>query len=83
MQHQLQQPTVVTLRAARALLSDGQGAQGAGGAGGQITSHPGITAFTLSATAISPLRQILKKGEEMLKEGKERRESVKIVCQNG
>lgn len=64
MQHHLQQPTLATLRAASILLGDSQGAWRAGGAGTQITSHLGITAFTVPATAIGPLSQILKKKRE-------------------
>lgn len=48
-----------TLRAASTLLGDGKAALWAGGAGTQITSHLGITAFTLSASAISPSSEVL------------------------
>lgn len=70
----MQQPTLATLRAASTLLGDGQGAWWAGGAGTQITSHLGITAFTVPATATSPLSQILKKKREEKSRDRERKE---------
>lgn len=72
-QHPLQQHTLVTLGAASALLGDGQGARRAGGAGTQITSHLGITAFTLPAITISPSSQVLKKERNGRETGRENR----------
>lgn len=59
-QYILQEHTLATLRAAQTLLGDGQCAWRAGGTGKQITSHLGITAFTLPAATISPSSQVLK-----------------------
>lgn len=73
-QHPLQQRTLATLGAASALLGDDQGARRAGGARAQITSHLGITAFTLPATAVGPTSQVLE--EERMKEEERKRECI-------
>lgn len=72
-QHPLQQRTLATLGAASALLGDGQSAWRASGARTQITSHPGIMAFTLPAITISPSSQVLKKERKGRERGNESR----------